>query len=128
MSALGYLGATQKNADVAGQTGQGLTPGEKLTMATPSGNTGIAEAAHTIAAGVPDIESLWGGGVHPEMLTNLGEHLVAPATGLEQATDSVEGKLGGLVPRLKSTVAPGPAGGAAQARSTLDKGLKRLGL
>ena len=122
MSAVGYLGAQKKNADVAGVTAKDYDS-TSLSRETPPGATGVAEAGRLAAAGLHPFEELFGGGIHPE--TSIGTYI---GDDLEEATDSVEGHFGGLVPRLKSTVSPGPAGGAAQVRSTWAKGLKRLGL
>jgi hypothetical protein len=101
MSAIVHLGAVKKNADTAGQTGAG--DATKPTRLSPSGQTGPVEGSRLLAAGLDPLESLWSGGIHPEI--SVG---VAAAKDLVQATDSVVGRAGGLVPRLKSTVAPGP--------------------
>jgi hypothetical protein len=101
MSAIVHLGAVKKNADVAGQTGSGDPT--RVTRQSPPGATGVAEGARLATAGMDQVESLWSGGIHPELA--VGVHA---AQDLVQATDSVVGRAGGLVPRLQSTVAPGP--------------------
>jgi hypothetical protein len=116
MSAIVFQGARHASADTAGVT--------QTDLSNPGLAFGIdaADAARRALAGaLSPLESWMGGGIHPEAA-------IAPAasTDLAYATDSVVGRFGGHVPRPGSTVAPGPAGGAAQARSTFFKSLRSL--
>lgn len=130
MSAVGYMGATHKNASVAGQTGDGAQKAHELVAAQPA------------VTFEPRLTSLWSGGDHPETL--VSDVIARPITDLTVATDSVRGKLGGLGPRIRSTVAPGPttahpvghvpqgpegevAGAVAQRANKIRTGLKNLG-
>ena len=62
--------------------------------------------------GGDSIPGVFTGGLHPESVVLA---LAPVASGLQQATDSAVGHLGGLVPKLGSPFQPGPAGGAATA-------------
>lgn len=110
MAAVGILGASKLQADKAGQTStiqdqapsepEGTSPGPLLSEVW----------------GESDLASFFSGGVHPESAAVLH----APAnTDTEKATDSLTGRLGGLIARGNSVVAPGPAGGEAQATNAL---------
>lgn len=65
------------------------------------------------------MDSILSGGAHPEAVPGT-----APRP-LERATDSVRGRLGGLVPRGTSVTAPGPTGGAAAA-SAVESGARKV--
>lgn len=135
MAAIGYLGATQQNADTAGLTspepqviiGTHGVPMrvEALGRAAPDEAQMAAHTATTAAHGLfSPLDELVSGGIHPEglgIVNSIGTDLV-------RATDSVRGPLGGLIPKPGSTVAPGPGGGVAEAKSTLQKALHRIGL
>ncbi len=107
------------NANVAGQTH--VVPNE-----TPPGTPHAAQPTEVVA-NIPSatgaLDLILAGGSHPE-------NIIPPvvATNLTRASDSLAGKMGGLVPRFTGTLAPGPAGAAASARSTLDKIRRRLNL
>jgi hypothetical protein len=60
------------------------------------------------------------GGSHPESVR------LPVAQPLEKATDSIEGRFGGLVPKAGSVVGPGPAGMIASARHRAQAVLERL--
>jgi hypothetical protein len=118
MSALVYHGARYANASTAGVT----APDQSNAGMPPPVDT--VEAANLYAhGGLSPLDSWLGGGIHPE--TPL---LTAPSHLLTIATDSLPGRHGGLVPRSNSTVAPGSAGSAASARSTLGKIRTKLGV
>ena len=115
MSAIVYQGARFANASTAGVTQPDLSaPG------TPHGLNLGSQAAQAVA-GISPLEDLFGGGIHPENAVGT-----AVSTDVTRATDSVRGAFGGLKPRAGSTVGPGPAGSAAQARSTYGASIRRL--
>jgi hypothetical protein len=111
------LGARQINADTAGLTHlpepEGHTPGSPVGLVP-------TEVAATVAHGTPSSEGLGflTGELHPEAVV---ADVVSGSKAVVRATDSVPGRLGGLRPRETGTVGNGPAGAAAQARSTLAK-------
>lgn len=108
MSALN-LAANRLNADTAGNTG-----GDN-----PDNAGGPAEP--TAAADVrPMLEQIFSGGFHPEAVPALVDH------GLERATDSIRGKLGGLRPGPGSVLQPGPAGSTAAAKAMAAGTFRRL--
>jgi hypothetical protein len=100
------------NANVAGQTRQG----SDVSVAPVA--TTIGEAADNFNP-ANALDAMFAGGVHPETVPS-----VTP-TPLEKATNSVKGVLGGLKPAVGSTVAPGPAGSSAAAK-TVQAGTQRV--
>ena len=117
MAAINVHAANYQNSSVAGMTGDGLQVGPGTGSITVPG-------LHTapLLTPVSDIEGLFSGGSHPEhIISTVGSIVAHPSTDLVRATDSVRGRTGGLIHRLGSTTAPGPAGGAAQIRSNLSK-------
>jgi hypothetical protein len=117
MASVIIQGARRTNADIAGHTYvpdlEGHTPGAPA-IESPT------ELAGRLP-GVLDGFSFISGGTHPE---NIVPDIHSTAETV--ATDSKVGRLGGLVPRSTGTVAPGPSGGAAQAKATLAKVRSRL--
>lgn len=110
MAAVNILGASKTQADKAGQTYS--PPAVTELPGTPPPTT-LGE----FLGGEFDSVSLFGGGVHPESAAGL----YAPQpTAVERPTDSLAGRLGGLIARPAGTQASGPAGGAAAAQSTLN--------
>jgi hypothetical protein len=100
------LAANHKNASVAG-----LTYNERVDGATPPPPPmQLEEALHG-----DNLGHLFSGGLHPESMPGI------VLTPLEKATDSVRGRLGGLVPARGSVLQPGPAGGAATAKTLRDR-------
>ena len=84
--------------------------------------TDTVDAALRFAqGGISKLDGWMGGGFHPEAVP-----AAPPVTSTTVATDSVQGRFGGLIPRPASTVAPGPAGVAASQRSNLFNSLKRV--
>lgn len=105
MSAISLVGANKTNTDTAGQTRSAAdleTPGEPAGLLISD----IIEKPLDFVSG----------GLHPESILHGAE---TDSTELVKATDSIKGKLGGLIPKASSTLAPGPSGGANAARSTL---------
>lgn len=98
------LAANKINADTAGHTGDG-GEGAAGEPAAPT----PAEILH----GEMNLGSVFSGGIHPE-------HIPAVVfDGIEKATDSVPGRLGGLKPAVGSVLAPGPAGASATRKAML---------
>lgn len=109
MTVAHILASNKINADTAGNTG-GDNPD----------NSG-GPAAPTYAGEATDMfENVFKGGVHPEEVPALIDR------GLERATDSVRGKLGGLKPALGAVTQPGPAGGTAAARAMFEGTFRKL--
>lgn len=112
-----------------------LYPSSQWAQAQRGANTGgtppqaapapaiVHEADLAIHGMLSPLESFMSGGIHPEMYVGIG-----PSTSTVVPTDSTTGILGGLTPKLGSTVAPGPAGAAASVRKTLGDAAKKLGL
>lgn len=103
----GHLIAANKiNTETAGQTNPAAldpNPGTYGTKApVPS------EILPGLIHGLSPLQSIVSGGSHPEALPPVPIHV-----GLTKATDSVKGKLGGLVPQ--GLLQPGPAGSTAAA-------------
>lgn len=102
MPAVHILGANQVNADTAGKTASWsdiAEQGATVPSATPLEVIGGEGFGH-----------VYSGGIHPEAVPGV------VLTGLDKATDSVRGALGGLKPVYGSVLQSGPAGGAARAR------------
>jgi hypothetical protein len=121
MSAIKIVGAQTYLNQVAGRTGANVNGQPQTTVNVP------------IPAGVSLFEPLGGllsGGGHPEATTLVSGQTATfvPPVGsaLTRATDSVRGAFGGLTPRLRSTVAAGPAGGTAEIRAGVGKLRSRL--
>jgi len=92
------------NANVAGQTRAAADVAPLPSAFAPTLTEIVSPGA---------IENMMSGGVHPEAIPAFA------ATQLQKATNSVTGPLGGLIPARGSTVAPGPAGGAAAATANV---------
>lgn len=118
MSAIVYQGARHANASTAG-----VTQPDLAHAGMPAPVDTVDSAIRYAHGGLSPLDSWLGGGIHPEtpLLTPPSALLVTP-------TDSTPGRHGGLVPRSNSTVAPGSAGSAASARSTLAKVRTKLGI
>lgn len=116
MAAIINTAAQRINASTAGLTylpeAPGHTPGSPVGLVPAD----VASAAHT---GTADGSLGWlSGGIHPEAIV---KDLLPVNTAEIQPSDSTPGRTGGLVPRGTGTLAPGPAGAVAQAKSTLAK-------
>ena len=94
------LAATKINADTAGAT---TTPAERNVTTTQAAP--LADLFH----GEINLGGLFAGGAHPESLPVVAD------TSHAHATDSVQGRLGGLIPRPAGVVSPGPSVAGAQA-------------
>ena len=121
MASVINLASQRINTDVAGHTyipeRAGDTPGSPVGL-VPSE---VASAAHSGA--FDGSLGFLSGGIHPEALLDK----LLPVNNSEVVpTDSKPGRTGGLVPRGTGTLAPGPAGAVAAARSTLAKVRARL--
>jgi hypothetical protein len=102
------LASDYTNASTAGMTS---TVNERVDGATPwPPPVQVDEILHG-----DNLPHLFSGGSHPESIPGV------VLTPLEKATDSIRGRLGGLVPARGSVLQPGPAGGAATARSIRDR-------
>ena len=112
MGALNILAADTQNASVAGQT-QSAADVAASTHTSPSSEAVGYAAPVTLNPGF-SFDSIIAGGWHPE---NWVPDLIN--TDLAQATDSVAGRIGGLVPAIGSVLQPGPAGGANAAAQVL---------
>ena len=118
MASIIHTAAQRLNTDTAGLTYVPETPPGAPVSAT------VSEVGAKLLHGTSEGLGFLTGGTHPESIgsvANLNTNEV-------QATDSRPGKMGGLVPRVTGTVAPGPAGAAASARSTWAKLRKGLGI
>ena len=115
MASTVHLAAQRINTDTAGHTYIPEPPG-----ATPGSPAGLvpSEVASVVSRGTSEGLGFLAGGVHPEAIL---ESLVPSSTAEVLPTDSKPGRQGGLIPRGTGTLAPGPAGAAAMARSTLAK-------
>jgi hypothetical protein len=116
MASIINTAAQRINADTAGLTYLPEAPGT-----TPGSPAGLvpSELASAVRTGVADGSLGWlSGGLHPESLVN---DLLPQNSAEVVPTDSKPGRTGGLVPRGTGTLAPGPAGAVAAARSTLAK-------
>jgi hypothetical protein len=102
------------NANVAGQT---RSAADAAAGSAPVATTLSETAANLNPANA--LDSLFAGGVHPETVPG------ATPTPLEKPTNSVKGLLGGLKPATGSTVAPGPAGSTAAAK-TVQAGTQKI--
>ncbi len=118
MSAILYPSSQWAQAQRGANTGS--TPAPLPAAAIPDA---VHYADMAARGGLSDLGSFFSGGLHPEMAI-----AAPPVTATTVATDSTTGNLGGLVPKLGSTVAPGPAGAAASVRKTLGDAAKRIGL
>jgi hypothetical protein len=120
MASVINLASQRINTDVAGHTyipePEGHTPGSPVGV-VPS------EVAAEVSTGTAEGLSFLSGGLHPESII---EKLTPKSNAEVVPTDSKPGRTGGLVPRGTGTLAPGPAGAVAQARSTLAKIRTRL--
>lgn len=106
MPAVHILAANKINADTAGKTHAPVPREETPGAVVPAT---FAEIFH----GEMNFGSMLSGGTHPE-------HVPAVVnTATETATDSVKGRLGGLIPKARGVVAPGPAGGGNTAKAIL---------
>jgi hypothetical protein len=118
MSAILYPSSQWAQAQRGSNTGS--TPPPLPAAAIPD-VTHYADMA--ARGGMSDLGSFFSGGIHPEQMI-----ATAPPTDATVPTDSQIGNLGGLTPKLGSTVSPGPAGAAASVRKTLGDAAKKLGL
>ncbi len=117
MAAPHILSANFKQGTFGGNTGSQLGP----HPGTPAAPT-LSEFADT--AGLrTQLEDIVAGGVHPETFATA---FAAPIRDVEQATASLRGPNGGLVPRATSNLQIGPAGQAIAARAK--SLLSRVGL
>jgi hypothetical protein len=98
--------SNQINANTAGQTraAEDISP-----VSTQAGITATETGDNLFGS----LGSILSGGVHPEAVPGVVD------TSVQRATDSVRGKLGGLVPKSTSVTAPGPVGSANAAKATL---------
>lgn len=115
MAAPNILSAARINADVAG-----LTHGAEPNPGQPAPPTLTEDLAHLGV--VSEIDHVLSGGTHPESVFQLLDRSVV------QPTDSLAGKLGGMVPRVGGVLANGPAGPIASTMDRVKAGLKRMGL
>ena len=120
MASIIHTAAARINADTAGLTYLPEAPGQ-----TPGSPVGIvpAEVAQKVATGTSEGLGFVAGGIHPETLL---AGLLPANNAAVVPSDSKPGRTGGLIPRGTGTLAPGPAGAVAQARSTLAKIRTRL--
>jgi len=120
MPAVHIIGAQQQQADKAGQTyaGQNTRTGTGTTRAGLAPADVVTALMHQAGG---DLSSLLSGGPHPESPIPVG----GVPTEISKATDSVEGRLGGMKAAPGSVVQPGPAGRAAgaagRARAAIDR-------
>ena len=120
MPAVHIIGAAQQQANKAGQTGTGFA----TRTATPTTRTGIVPRdtlTSLVHQAGGDLTSLLAGGSHPESPVPT-----SVTTELSKATDSVNGRLGGMKARTGSVVQPGPAGRAAGAAGRAQAAISRL--
>jgi hypothetical protein len=114
MASIIHAAAARTNASVAGHTYVPELPGRE------PGAPVAATTREVVDKVTGDGLGFLSGGFHPEHLpTVVNADEIRP-------TDSRPGLVGGLRPRGQGTVAPGPAGAAAAARSTLAKVRSRL--
>ena len=120
MPAVHIIGAQQQQANKAGQTyaGQNTRTGTGTTRAGLAPADVVTALMHQAGG---DLSSLLSGGTHPESPLPVG----GVPTEISKATDSVEGRLGGMKAAPGSVVQPGPAGRAAgaagRARAAIDR-------
>jgi hypothetical protein len=123
MPAVHIIGAQQQQADKAGQTyaGQNTRTGTGTTRAGLAPADVVTALMHQAGG---DLSSIWSGGTHPELAMSPIPVGGVP-TEISKATDSVEGRLGGMKAAPGSVVQPGPAGRAAgaagRARAAIDR-------
>jgi hypothetical protein len=103
------------NADIAGLT---TTTSTEAPAGDSAAGRAASSAASTLLGG--DLGSILAGGLHPEAA------LAAADTSIVKPTDSLLGKLGGMIPRGHGTQAPGPAGAAANVRQTVARAPGRI--
>jgi hypothetical protein len=115
MPGANILSAQQINSDIAGLTHTGLDQ-----AGAPAPPTMTEDLTHLGL--VSELDHVLSGGAHPESVWQMIDRSVV------QPTDSLAGKLGGLVPRVGGALANGPAGPISSTMDRVKAGLKRMGL